>query len=190
MKYHKFIIIGMIVWHFFISLFAFYHLCVRYKLSWGPDVVLSIWNESNNAFVPITETISKDFSFYVNSYITPYLWLISIMAIISGIFLIVNKKWGRIFSIVFGSLLIPFGFILLADVGTITWGYISVLQKIVYYFSYLVDNLNYIALICICYGIFLIVYFTRTGVINYLKIQYKKVRREIGPIQDTQQTNI
>jgi len=94
--------------------------------------------------------------------------VIAILGALSSLFLIIKKKWGRIASIVLGALLLLFGIILfVGNFGFTLNPSPSFIERIVDYFRYMGASLAYIDLVCILYGIFIIVYFTRENVQIY-----------------------
>jgi hypothetical protein len=102
-------------------------------------------------------------------WISKYLIIIAITALISSILLIVKKTWGRVSSIVLGSLLLSIGLILMySNFDVFTQGYGSFFFKL--WDLYFGARIGYIDLICIGYGIITIVYFSSKGLIDFFTL--------------------
>lgn len=173
MKRHRLIIRFLIIWHVFISVFVslgYYARLENRKL--GGDL-LGDYSDIIKAN-PIRE--------YIDWYgFNAYLILIIVVAIVSGICLIVNKTWGRVSSIILGAILLPFGTILFIDNFTFTIvPNPSFIERVFDYFRSMGASLSYIDLICIFYGIFAIIYFSRKNVRSYIELQSVSRAKDIN----------
>jgi hypothetical protein len=98
--------------------------------------------------------------------------LIAVVAIASVIFLVVKKTWGRVSSIILGAILLALGIYFFINYFWFTFELNpSFIERLIDYFSFMGASLNYIDLVCIFYGTFAIIYFTRRNVREYLKLQ-------------------
>ncbi len=133
------------LWHIFISIFA---------------VLLYLLRCANTSHVVMPK---NDFTDYHSWYgVNGYLILIAVVAFLSGILLGVKKTWGSVLSIILGTFMVPLGLYL--AVNNLVFTSIqnqSFMERLVDYFRYMGASLSYIDLVCIFYGIFAMVYFTR-----------------------------
>ena len=155
MRRHKITIRFLVFWHIFIAAFALLLYVTRTNTrgSHGGEFIYSL----------------KWYDYFDWYGINAYLILIAVVAFVSGICLIMKKQWGRVLSILLGGMVIPFGtYILIYNIMLVGYNSNSFFETLTNYFTYMGATLGYIDLICILYGIFSIVYFTRTNVKSYL----------------------
>jgi len=96
-----------------------------------------------------------------------YLFVVAIVAFVSGICLLVKKRWGYILTLILASLLLILGsFLFYSNIQDLPGD--SIIEYIRWYFILMGASLSYIDLFCIVYGIFVIIYFTRKTARNYL----------------------
>jgi hypothetical protein len=150
MKKHRVFIRYLVFWHIFISAFA----------------LILYGGRLTNARYEGVEL--KNYSDYLYWYgINGYLVLIAVVAVTSAILLVIKKPWGRISSIMLGSILLPFGlFLFYSNLYVFLEDYGSFFFKL--YHFYFGASVGYIDLVCIGYGIFAIIYFTRKKIKIYL----------------------
>ena len=97
-----------------------------------------------------------------------FLILIITIAVITGIWLVVNKDWGRLLGMYLGGILTVFGvFLLVLNLQIDGPENGSIFERFINLFTYMGANLAYIDFVCIIYGIFIIVYFKRPNVRRY-----------------------
>jgi hypothetical protein len=161
MKTHKLIIRFLAFWDIFIFGFFLVLYYARIKNSrLAGDLIM------NN--MPLTE-INPVRHFLDWEGFNALLILIAAVALLSGICLLVKKNWGRVLSIILGTLLLLFGIYLFVINLMSTYGRDpSFVERIIDYFRYMGASLAYIDLGCIIYGIFVIIYFTRKNVKGYI----------------------
>jgi hypothetical protein len=154
MKKHKYIVRFLAFLHIFFGVVAFLLIVVR--MQYGDFI------RDYSRFI-----LSLD-SFIDGYILNPYLALIAVLSVVSGLLLIVKKTWGRIFSIIYGAILVPFGIFLFTSNFALDPN-LTFIERVVHYFQFIGAFVGYIDLVCISYGIFAIVYFTRKNVITFTR---------------------
>jgi hypothetical protein len=151
MKKQRVFIRFLALWHIFVSAFVLILYSVRLN---------------NARFEGVDLKDYRDYLYWYGS--NGYLILIAVVAVISAVLLVVKKPWGRISSIILGSILLPFGlFLFYSNLDVFLENYDgSFFFKL--YHLYFGASVGYIDLVCIGYGIFAIIYFTRKKVKSYL----------------------
>jgi hypothetical protein len=149
MTKHKVFIWFLVFWDVFMSVFALTLYYVRFSNIRYEGVEL------------------KDYNDYLYWYgINGFLILIAVVAFLSALLLVIKKPWGRISSIILGFILIPSGIFLLYSNFDVFLGDGSFFFKL--YHLYFGASAGFIDLVCIGYGIFAYIYFTRKNVKSYL----------------------
>ncbi len=174
MNKHKIIIRLLVFWHVFISAFSLLLFFVRIENGEFIGDNIKYYEEYYDIVINITV---RD---YLEWYgFNVYLILIAIVALTSGMCLLVKKRWGRILGIILGVILIPFGvylfifnFMATVDLNP------SFIDRIISYFQTMGASLNYIDLTSIFYGIFAIIYFTRKNVKSYINLSSDSKAKE------------
>jgi hypothetical protein len=161
MKKHKYIIRFLVFLHLFFGVIAYFLIYIRMQYGGFIKNYLRFQEAQGGDNISIHT--------YIDGYIlNPYLALIVALSILSSLFLIVKKTWGRAFSIVYGAILIPFGvFLFINNFGLDP--NLTFFERFLHYFQYIGAFVGYVDLVCIFYGIFAIVYFTRKNVITFTK---------------------
>jgi hypothetical protein len=149
----------LVFWHIFMGAFALLLFVPRLNNHIDPYVYFN----GEKLLIPLSEQIE----WYL---FTGYLLLVIVISIVSGLCLLVKKNWGRVLSIALGVILIPFGIYLFHYnfFNTATQNP-TLVERIEEYWITMGASLNYIELVALSYGIFVIVYFTRKNVITFTK---------------------
>jgi glucan phosphoethanolaminetransferase (alkaline phosphatase superfamily) len=160
MKKQRIFIRFLLGWHMLIAGFALLFYTVRIE---NQKLAGDLFSQYEKQFLESLKWYDK-FDWFGKSLI-----IIAVVAILSSFFPVVKKPWGRIISIVLGVLLLLFGIILFIDnFGSTINPNPSLIERIVDYFRFMGASGSIIDLVCIIYGILVIIYFTRKTVKNCL----------------------